>query len=191
MKIGLYFGSFNPIHIGHLIIANHLSQNTDLQQIWLVVTPHNPLKNKKTLLADYHRYEMVHLALHPYDSLLPCDIEFYLPKPSYTIHTLLHLQEKYPKHHFHLIMGADNLQNFHKWKNHQAILEHHEIYVYPRALQNSKPYKINSEKIHRVNAPIIEIAATDIRKAIKEKKEVRPLLSDKVWNYIDKVGLYL
>lgn len=191
MKIGLFFGSFNPIHIGHLILANHLSEYTDLQEIWLVVTPHNPLKNKKTLVSDNHRYEMVNIALKNYEKLKPCDVEFYLPKPSYTNYTLLYLKEKYPKNDFHLIMGEDNLQHFHKWKNYENILEYHEMYVYPRILKTNTIPKISSSKIKKIKAPIIQISAREIRTAIKNQKNVKPLLCPKVCEYIDKIGLYL
>ncbi len=132
MKIGLYFGTFNPIHIGHLIIANHLAEHTDLDQIWFVVTPHNPHKNKASLLEDYHRLQMVHLATEDYPKIKPSDIEFKLPQPNYTINTLTYLTEKYPNHIFSLIMGEDNLASFHKWKNQDIILQNHDIFVYPR-----------------------------------------------------------
>ena len=117
MKIGLYFGTFNPIHVGHLIIANHFAEHTDLNQVWMVVTPHNPLKNKDTLLKDSTRLELVFLATEEYPKIKPCDIEFQLPQPNYTVNTLAHLQDKYPKNEFSLIMGEDNLKSFHKWKN--------------------------------------------------------------------------
>ncbi len=132
MKIGLYFGTFNPIHVGHLIIANHMAEHADLDQVWMVVTPHNPLKKKNTLLDDYHRLQMVHLATEDFPKIKPSDIEFKLSQPNYTVNTLVHLQEKYPNYEFSLIMGEDNLKSFHKWKNYEAILENHEIYVYPR-----------------------------------------------------------
>ena len=133
MKIGLYFGTFNPIHIGHLIIANHLAEHSDLDQIWMMVTPHNPHKQKSSLLDDYHRLHMVHLATEDYPKIKPSDIEFKLPQPNYTVNTLAHLQEKYPTHEFSLIMGEDNLNSLHKWKNYEVILHNHDIYVYPRA----------------------------------------------------------
>ncbi len=132
MKIGLFFGTFNPIHIGHLIIANHLAENADLDTIWLVVTPLNPHKNKKTLLEDHHRLTMVKIAVEGYPKLGASDIEFDLPQPNYTVNTLIHLSEKHPQHEFSLIMGEDNLNSFHKWKNYDVILENHTIYVYPR-----------------------------------------------------------
>ncbi|HRA74348.1 MAG TPA: nicotinate (nicotinamide) nucleotide adenylyltransferase, partial [Flavobacterium sp.] len=130
MKIGLYFGTFNPIHVGHLIIANHMAEYSDLDQIWMVVTPHNPHKQKSTLLDDYHRLEMVHLATKDYPKIKPSDIEFKLPQPNYTVNTLAHLQEKYPTYEFALIMGEDNLNSLHKWKNYEVILQNHDIFVY-------------------------------------------------------------
>jgi nicotinate-nucleotide adenylyltransferase len=135
MKIGLYFGTFNPIHIGHLIIADYMAEFTDLDQVWMVVTPHNPHKKKATLLDDYQRLHLVHLATEDYPKIKPTDIEFKLSQPNYTINTLVHLQEKYPKNQFALIMGEDNLNSFHKWKNHDVILQHHDLYVYPRVTQ--------------------------------------------------------
>ena len=132
MKIGLYFGTFNPIHIGHLIIANHMAEHSDLKQVWMVVTPHNPLKKKETLLKDSIRLELVHLATEEYPKIKPSDIEFKLPQPNYTVNTLAYLTEKYPKNEFSLIMGEDNLKSFHKWKNYEVILQNHDIYVYPR-----------------------------------------------------------
>lgn len=186
MKVGLYFGTFNPVHIGHLIIANHLAENSDLDEIWMVVTPHNPLKKKAGLLEDYHRMHMIHLATEKYDKLKPSDIEFKLPQPNYTINTLVHLKEKYPKYHFSLIMGEDNLKSFPKWKNYKVILEDYEVYVYPRISELDIPEElVNHPKIHRINAPIIELSSTFIRNSIKEGKNIRPMLDDKVWEYID------
>jgi nicotinate-nucleotide adenylyltransferase len=201
MKVGLYFGTFNPIHIGHLIIANHVAEYSGLDQIWMVVTPHNPLKNKDTLLDDYQRLQLVFLATEDYPKIKPSDIEFKLTQPNYTVNTLAHLQEKYPQHTFSLIMGEDNLKSLHKWKNYDVILQNHEIYVYPRisseldtslkgelAKQNLT-YK-NHPKIHIIDAPIVEISSTFIRANIKNKKNVRPLLPSKVWEYIDHNNLY-
>ncbi|MCP4054278.1 MAG: nicotinate-nucleotide adenylyltransferase [Mesoflavibacter sp.] len=191
MKIGLYFGSFNPIHIGHLIIANQLVENSDLDQIWFVVTPHNPFKKKSTLLDNYQRLEMVYLATKDYDTLKESDIEFNLPQPNYTVNTLVHLTEKYPKHEFALIMGEDNLKSFHKWKNYQTILEYHSIYVYPRISEGKVDTQFNNHpKITRVDAPIIELSSTMIRKAIKEGKNVKPLLPENVWAYLDEMNFY-
>ena len=197
MKIGLYFGTFNPIHVGHLIIANHFAEHTDLKQVWMVVTPHNPLKNKDTLLKDSTRLELVFLATEDYPKIKPCDIEFQLPQPNYTVNTLAHLQDKYPKNEFSLIMGEDNLKSFHKWKNYEVILENHAIYVYPRVDENgqtnnnSEKYGFKSHpKVHFIAAPIVEISATFIRNSIKNKKNIQPLLPNKVWEYIDHNNLY-
>lgn len=197
MKIGLYFGTFNPIHVGHLIIANHFAEHTDLNQVWMVVTPHNPLKNKDTLLKDSTRLELVFLATEDYPKIKPCDIEFQLPQPNYTVSTLAHLQDKYPKNEFSLIMGEDNLKSFHKWKNYEVILENHDIYVYPRmdenghSNNNGEKYGFkNNTNVHFIAAPIVEISATFIRNSIKNKKNIQPLLPNKVWEYIDHNNLY-
>ena len=186
MKIGLYFGTFNPIHIGHLIIANHMAEHSDLDQIWLVVTPHNPRKQKNTLLDDYHRLHMVHLATEDFPKLKPSDIEFKLPQPNYTINTLVHLQEKHPNYEFSLIMGEDNLNSFHKWKNYEAILQHHHIYVYPRFnVGDINEQFVNHPKIHRLGAPVVELSSTFIRENIKNNKNVIPMLPHKVWEYVE------
>lgn len=191
MKIGLYFGSFNPIHVGHLIIANQLVENSDLDKIWFVVTPHNPFKKKSTLLDNYQRLEMVYLATKDYDTLKESDIEFNLPQPNYTVNTLAHLTEKYPDHNFALIMGEDNLKSFHKWKNYQTILEYHSIYVYPRISEGKVDTQFNNHpKITRVDAPIIELSSTLIRNAIKDGKNVKPLLPEHVWEYLDEMNFY-
>jgi len=184
MKIGLYFGTFNPIHIGHMVIANHMAEFSDLEQVWMVVTPHNPHKQKNTLLDDYHRLHMVNLATEDFPKIRPSDIEFKLPQPNYTVNTLVHLKEKYPLHEFSLIMGEDNLNSLHKWKNYEVILQNHDIYVYPRISHEESELK-DSPKIHLIDAPIIEISSTFIRESIKNKKNVMPLLPAKVWEYID------
>ncbi len=186
MKIGLYFGTFNPIHIGHVIIANHFAEYSDLDQIWMVVTPHNPHKQKNTLLDDYHRLHMVHLATEAYEKIKPSDIEFKLPQPNYTVNTLAHLQEKFPKHEFCLIMGEDNLNSLHKWKNYEVILQNHDVYVYPRVNSGEIDEQfINHPKIHRVGAPVIELSSTFIRKSIKDGKSVRPMLPENVLEYVE------
>lgn len=186
MKIGLYFGTFNPIHIGHLIIANHLAEHSDLDQIWMVVTPHNPHKKKNTLLDDYHRLEMVHLATENYPKIQPSDIEFKLPQPNYTVNTLAHLQEKFPTHEFSLIMGEDNLNSLHKWKNYDVILENHNIIVYPRLHSGEIDEQfVNHPKIQKIEAPIIELSSTFIRESIKSNKNVIPMLPNKVWEYVE------
>lgn len=186
MKIGLYFGTFNPIHVGHLIIANHIVENSDLDQLWMVVTPHNPLKKKSGLLADYHRLQMVHLATEDYDKIIPSDIEFKLPQPNYTVNTLAHLQEKFPQHQFSLIMGEDNLKSLKKWKNYEFILNDYQLYVYPRISTDEIPEEfLNHPNIHKVDAPIIELSSTFIRNGIKEQKNIKPMLDAKVWEYIN------
>ena len=186
MKIGLYFGTFNPIHIGHLIIANHMAEHSDLDQIWLVVTPHNPHKQKNTLLDDYHRLHLVHLATEDFPKIKPSNIEFKLPQPNYTINTLVHLQEKHSNYEFSLIMGEDNLNSLHKWKNYEAILQHHHIYVYPRlhAGEINEQF-VNHPKIHRIAAPVVELSSTFIRENIKNNKNVIPMLPHKVWEYVE------
>ncbi|WP_410877935.1 nicotinate (nicotinamide) nucleotide adenylyltransferase [Myroides sp. DW712] len=188
MKIGLYFGTFNPVHIGHVVIANHLVQYTDLDEVWMVVTPHNPLKKKKGLLEDFHRLHLVNLATADYDYIRASDIEFNLPQPNYTVNTMVYLHERFPKHEFALIMGEDNLDSLPKWKNYEVLLEEYRIYVYPRVdhkrIEESSlmqhPHVIRVE-----HAPIMEISATFIRTAIKEGKNVQPLLDKEVWKYID------
>jgi nicotinate-nucleotide adenylyltransferase len=186
MKIGLYFGTFNPIHVGHLIIANHMAENSHLDQIWMVVTPHNPHKKKDSLLDDYHRLEMVRIATHDYNKIKPSDIEFKLPQPNYTINTLAHLEEKYPQHSFAIIMGEDNLNSLHKWKNYETILANYEVYVYPRLKSGTIDNAfINHPKIHRIEAPVVELSSTFIRESIKNKKNIIPMLPSKVWEYID------
>ena len=186
MRIGLYFGTFNPIHIGHLIIANHMAEFSDLDEIWLVVTPHNPLKQKSTLLDDQHRLYMVQLAIADYPKLKASDIEFKLAQPNYTVHTLSHLTDKYPQHQFSLIMGEDNLYSLHKWKNYEQILTHHPIYIYPRIFdKEAENLKITSENIFKIDAPIIELSSTDIRAGIKDNKNMRPMMPEKVWQYVE------
>lgn len=191
MKIGLYFGSFNPIHVGHLIIANHIAEFSDLDQVWFVVTPHNPFKKKATLLDNHQRLEMVYRATKDYPHLEPSNIEFNLPQPNYTVNTLAYLEEKYSNHEFSLIMGEDNLKGFHKWKNYEVILERHHIYVYPRISENKTETQFDGhEKIHIVNAPVIQISSTFIRKAIAAGKNVRPMLPGHVWEYLDEMNFY-
>jgi len=191
MKIGLFFGSYNPIHIGHLIIANHMVEFSDLDEVWFVVTPHNPFKKKQSLLDDHHRYQLVQEATYDFPKLKPSNIEFGLPQPNYTINTLVHLFEKYPQHQFSLIMGQDNLRSFHKWKNHKEILENHELYVYPRISdEKNVPDLLSHPKVHLIDAPIVEISATFIRKAIKENKNVRALMPERAWKYMDEMNFY-
>jgi len=190
-KIGLYFGTFNPIHAGHLIIANYMAEFSDLDEIWLVVTPHNPFKKKSSLLENHHRLEMVFLACEDYEKLKPSDIEFNLPQPNYTTTTLIALEEKHPNYEFSLIMGEDNLKSFHKWKNYEVILERHSIYVYPRISGGIVENQFKDHpKITRVDAPIIELSSTFIRKAIQDQKDIRPMLPKKVWEYAERMNFY-
>lgn len=191
MKVGLFFGTFNPIHVGHLTIANHLAEHSDLDQVWFVVTPQSPFKQKSSLLDDHQRLEMVYRATEDYVKLRPSDIEFGLKQPNYTIDTLTYLFEKFPEHEFALIMGEDNLKSFHKWKNYELILENYSIYVYPRLSNGKVDTKFNNHpKIFHVSAPIMEISSTFIRQEIKSGRNVRPMLSDNVWNYIDEMNFY-
>lgn len=189
MKIGLYFGSFNPVHNGHMMIANYLAEYSDLEQIWMVVSPQNPLKPAKGLLQDYHRFHLVELAIGDYLKIKASKIEFDLPKPSYTIHTLTYLKEKFPSHQFALIMGADNLQTFHKWKNYELILEEHELYVYPRNDSDGGDLK-NHARVKWIDAPIMEVSSTMIRNAIKDKKYVHFFLPKAVAAYIQEMSFY-
>lgn len=187
-KTGLYFGTFNPIHIGHCVIAQHMLEFTDLDEIWFVVTPHNPHKKKSTLLDDYQRLHMVQLAVDDQYQMQVSNMEFDLPQPSYTATTLAHAVEKYPEKEFALIMGADNLQTFHKWRNYEWILEHHKIYVYPRIESDGGDLKTHPN-VSITDAPIMQIASTDIRNAIKDGKNVSFMLPEKVWKFIDE-GLF-
>lgn len=189
LKIGLYFGSFNPIHNGHLAIANYVLEYTDLQQIWFVVSPQNPFKSKKTLLPDYQRLELVNLALGDSNNYKASNVEFNLPKPSRTVDTLAYLYDKYPGNEFSLIMGSDNLVNFHKWKNYDEILKNHSIYVYPRPDTPATKFD-NHPKVKVVNAPLMEISSSFIRNAIKEKRNVRYFVPQKVWDYMDEMNFY-
>lgn len=190
-QVGLFFGSFNPIHIGHLIIANHLVEHSAMDELWLVVTPQNPFKEKQSLLDNYLRLEMVNLAIEEYPKLRASNIEFQLPQPNYTVNTLAYLEEKFPNISFALIMGEDNLKSLHKWKNYEYILEHYPIYVYPRMSEGEMPDNlVQHPHIKRVTAPIIELSATFIREEIKARHNVRPLLPEKVWQYIDRTGVY-
>jgi len=191
MKIGLYFGTFNPIHVGHLTIANHMAEYSDLDQVWFVVTPHSPFKKKNSLLDNNHRFQMVDRAVEDYSKLRASDIEFKLPQPNYTINTLTYLEEKYPDYEFALIMGEDNLKSFHKWKNYELILERHHIYVYPRISKGTVETRFdNHPKIHFIDSPIMQLSSTFIRNAIKEGKNIRPMLPEHVWSYLDEMNFY-
>ncbi len=203
MKIGLYFGTFNPIHVGHMIIANYMADYTDIDEVWLVVTPQNPLKIKSSLLKDSQRLALVREAVYENNKLKASDIEFGLDRPNYTSHTLVHLMEKYPEHEFSLIMGEDNMRNFHKWFNFEVLLKNHSIYIYPRVLTPQEKNEEGNKDIGRVEAmkarkniifcneaPIMKVSSSFIRKAIKNKKDVRYLLTDPVFKYIDEMNFY-
>jgi nicotinate-nucleotide adenylyltransferase len=188
-KIGLFFGSFNPIHVGHLIIANVMAENADLDKVWLVVSPQNPLKPSKGLLHEFDRYDMAKAAVADHYKIEVSDVEFHLPKPSYTIHTLAHLTEKHPTKEFKVIVGEDNLENFKKWKNHEQILEQFGLYVYPR------PGVTNSElnrhhNVRMIAAPLLDISATYIRQCIKDNKSIRYLVPEAVENMIRSKNFY-
>ncbi|WP_299530338.1 nicotinate (nicotinamide) nucleotide adenylyltransferase [Ulvibacterium sp.] len=191
-QIGLYFGTFNPIHIGHLVIANHMVEFSDLDEVWFVITPRSPFKTKQTLLDNHHRYQMVFEAVKEYPSLKPSKIEFDLPQPNYTIDTLVRLDEKYDRDHvFSLLMGEDNLKGFHKWKNYEVILENHALYIYPRISKGTVENKLREHpKIHHIDAPVMEISSTFIRKNHRAGKNVRPLLPEAVWEYMDEMNFY-
>lgn len=195
-KTGLYFGSFNPVHIGHLAIANYMIEfSPDIDQIWFVISPQNPLKKKSTLLENHHRLYLAELATGEDPELEVSDIEFNLPVPSYTIDTLTYLEERYPNNHFVLIMGADNLSTIKKWKNHELLLKKYDIYVYPRpGYKIDKIIKeneiIKNAAIHKVDAPLMEISSSFIRKSIKEGKNIRHFLPPKVYKYIREMHFY-
>ncbi|MFZ4542456.1 MAG: nicotinate (nicotinamide) nucleotide adenylyltransferase [Saprospiraceae bacterium] len=189
MKTGLFFGSFNPIHVGHLIIANYMATQSDLKEVWLVVSPHNPLKVKTTLANDFDRLHLVRLAIEDNPVLKASDIEFSLPKPSYTIDTLSYLTEKFPKREFVLIMGGDNIATLNKWKNYEQILQHFSIYVYNRPESDPGEFATHP-KIHFFEAPLLDISATYIREAIRNRKSVRYLVPDKVFEYFEGSTMY-
>ena len=189
MKTGLFFGSFNPIHSGHLIIANYIVENSELEELWLVVTPHNPHKKRSTLADDYDRLHLVNLAVQEHVKLFSCNIEFDMPKPSYTVDSLAYLKEKHPDRDFVLIMGGDNLASFRKWKNYEVILNNYEIYVYKRPT-----YKLGDLQEHPsvsiIEAPMMEISSSLIRKFIGEKKSIRYWVPDKVLEEIERSSMY-
>ena len=188
MKIGLYFGSFNPIHVGHLIIANHILNSSELKKIWFVVSPQNPFKSESRLLDEYSRLHLVRLAIEDDNRMKASDIEFHLPKPSFTINTLTYLEEKYPKQEFTIIMGSDSFQNIHKWKNYETIVKNYPIYIYKRPgfeIENTI-----KAKTHTVEAPLLQISATEIRKLIRERKSVRYMVPEKVLEEINRGNYY-
>jgi len=185
----LFFGSFNPIHIGHLIIAEYMVENTDIGELWFVVSPQNPHKKKQSLLDDFSRMDLVNLAIEDDHRFKASDIEFRLPRPSYTAHTLAYLHDKFPQREFALIMGADNLENLKSWKNYQAILDSCQIYTYPRPGYDGGELKTHP-KVQITCSPLMEISASFIRNAISKKKNIRYLLPEKVYAHIQKMGYY-
>lgn len=194
-KIGLYFGSFNPVHIGHMAIAGYMTEFSDLDQVWFVVSPHNPLKKKETLLADYHRLYMTQLAIGDNNRMRASDIEFKLPAPSYTIDTLTYLKEEHSKNDFCLVMGEDNLYTLHKWKNAIELIKKYPIYVYPRPDSVKPPSPLldqilTTSDIHWVKAPLMEISGTFIRDGIKKGKDMSYFIPPAVWKYIKEMHFY-
>lgn len=188
MKIGLYFGSFNPVHNGHLIIANHVINYTNVNQVWMVVSPQNPLKLSTNLLNEYNRHYLIQAALEGETKIKTSTIEFKLPKPSYTIDTLTYLKEKFPQHEFSIIMGSDSLQNLSRWKNYRLIIEQYALFIYER-----KGYPVNNElnaAIRILNSPQVEISSTLLRDMIKNGKSIRYLVPDIVKEEIEKNGYY-
>jgi nicotinate-nucleotide adenylyltransferase len=188
MKIGLYFGSFNPVHVAHLIIANHILNESDIEKIWFVVSPQNPFKTESNLLNEYHRLHLVKLATEDDNRIKASDIEFNLPKPSYTTTTLAYLSEKNPEHEFCIIMGSDSFQNLHKWKNYEVIVKNYDVYVYLRP-----GFEITNHvhaKLHIVDAPLLQLSATQIRRYVKEGKSIRYLVPENVREEIEKGGYY-
>ncbi len=189
MQVGLYFGSFNPVHVGHLIIANYVVQNTSVDQVWFVISPQNPFKKSSTLLNEYHRLYLVQVSIEDEPTLKASDIEFRLPRPSYTIDTLTYLSEKFPNHSFSVIMGSDSYQNLEAWKNYQLLIQHYPIIVYERP--GFPPQKKYSEgRIEILKAPLLEITSTYIRKTVREGKSIRYLVTDKVREEIERNGYY-
>jgi len=188
-KVALFFGSFNPIHIGHMIIADHVAIHTDCKEVWFVVSPHNPHKEKKTLLADHHRLAMVVRATENDMRFRASDIEFHLDQPSYTIHTLVHLKEKYPDVEFSLLMGGDNLASLHKWKNYESILANHPIICYSRPRSNTSDLNLEGD-ITILDAPLMQISSSHIRKQIAEGHSVKYLMPLEAWQYLDEMNFY-
>jgi nicotinate-nucleotide adenylyltransferase len=189
MKIGLFFGSFNPVHIGHMIIADYMAEFSDLDQVWLVVSPHNPLKPKSTLAPDYDRLHLVRLAIGDHSRLRASDIEFHLPKPSYTVDTLAYLREKHPGKEFTLIMGGDNLVSLPKWKNYEFLLQHYRIFVYRRP-QYEQTELVHHPNVHVFEAPLLDISASFVRECRQAGKSIRYLVPDAVYRYLEASHLY-
>ncbi len=189
MRIGLFFGSFNPVHVGHMVIANHMISHADIDKLWMVVSPHNPHKEKKSLANDYDRLNLITKAIGDHDLISASDIEFSLPIPSYTIDTLTYLKEKYPRYTFSLIMGGDNLYNFHKWKNYNLLLENHDILVYQRPT-HELPDIASHPNIYIFDAPMMNISSSYIRSEIAAKRSIRYLVPDSIYENVMSIRTY-
>jgi len=188
-NVGLFFGSFNPIHVGHLIVANSMLELTDLDEVWFVVSPQNPFKERKTLLADHHRLQMVRVAIEDNYNMRASDVEMHLPIPSYTVVTLAHLADKYPDKHFSIIMGGDNLENFRRWRNYEYILEHYDLFVYPR------PGSVLGDladhpHVHIVDVPMMDISSSYIRNMIAQGHSPKYMLTEPVFQYLTEMHFY-
>ena len=190
MQVGLFFGSFNPIHVGHLIIANHILENQALDEVWFVISPHSPFKKKDTLAPDYDRLHLVNIAIEDNPKLRSSTIEFNLPKPSYTSDTLIFLREKYPQHQFKLIMGSDNVQTLHKWKNAEFLCREYPIIAYARPGAEIKKPDVPSIDLTISTGPLLDISASFIRRQIKEGRSVRYLVSEPVFEYLENNSIY-
>ena len=189
IKTGLFFGSFNPIHLGHLMIASYMIEFTDIDNVWFIISPHNPLKEKSTLLPDVNRLYMVNVAVEDEPKFSASNVEFHMPQPSYTIDTLTYLQEKYPTHDFTLLAGSDIFPTFHKWKNHEQLLSLYSFYIYPRPFTKAHSFETHPSLTY-VKAPLFEISSSFIRNGIKEGKNMAYFLPKKVWEYLDEMGFY-
>lgn len=189
-KIGLFFGSFNPVHVGHLIIANYMAEQTELEEVWLVVTPQNPLKNKRTLANNYDRLHLVNLSIENNPRLKASNIEFGLPQPSYTIDTLTYLREKYPQDQFTLIMGGDNLRTLHKWKNYELLLRDYSIFVYGRPGYDLGPLAEHENVSVFTEVPQMSISASFIRKSLQDNHSIQYMVTDPVFEYLQDSDMY-
>ena len=190
MRVGLFFGSFNPIHLGHLAVAEYMAEHTDLDEVWIIVSPHNPLKPVSSLLPDEDRLAMVKLAINNQPKLKVSDVEFNLPKPSYTIYTILHLKEKYPEHNFVLIIGEDNLAAFDRWKDHEQILKECMVYVYPRSHSEQSTFHFHPKIKLIKDAPLMDVSATEIRMGTRNRDDIKELIPAAVWQYVVEKQLF-